>query len=294
MPEFYIGTAGWSYKDWVPSFYPKSQSAKFDWLQFYSLFFNCVEINSTYYAYVAPKTAQGWVNKTETRDNFCFTVKLHQDFTHIRKYGNNNINAMKETLNILNSAGRLGSILMQFPFSFQFNSSTADYISSLADVFAEYKIIAEVRHQSWMNKEAFEQYAEKNISFCSIDQPQIGKSIKFEPVITSDTLYLRFHGRNREEWFKSISNFNKPQTAETQNERYRYLYSPGELLEISEVIKRLREKVKDIYVIMNNHPGGNAIANAFELIHFLEERAKVKIPETTTSAFPRLTAISSN
>ena len=24
--KYYIGTAGWSYKDWVPSFYPKNQS----------------------------------------------------------------------------------------------------------------------------------------------------------------------------------------------------------------------------------------------------------------------------
>ena len=50
-PKFFLGTAGWSYKDWVPGFYPKQQSGSFDWLQFYSHYFNCVEVNSTYYAY---------------------------------------------------------------------------------------------------------------------------------------------------------------------------------------------------------------------------------------------------
>ncbi|MGB5287041.1 MAG: DUF72 domain-containing protein [Ignavibacteriaceae bacterium] len=69
MPKYYIGTAGWSYKDWVPSFYPKQQSGKFacrgstssrlDWLQFYSHYFNCVEVNSTYYAYLSPRIVEG-------------------------------------------------------------------------------------------------------------------------------------------------------------------------------------------------------------------------------------------
>jgi uncharacterized protein YecE (DUF72 family) len=41
MVKYNIGTAGWSYKDWVPSFYPKSQSGGFDWLQFYSHYLLC-------------------------------------------------------------------------------------------------------------------------------------------------------------------------------------------------------------------------------------------------------------
>lgn len=63
MLKFYIGTADWSYKDWVPGFYPKQQSRKFDWLQYYSHYFNCVEVNSTYYAYLRPRVVEDWSRK---------------------------------------------------------------------------------------------------------------------------------------------------------------------------------------------------------------------------------------
>jgi uncharacterized protein YecE (DUF72 family) len=93
MPKYYIGTAGWSYKDWVPSFYPKQQSGKFDWLQFYSHYFNCVEVNSTYYAYLSPRVVEGWVKKVADSDEFIFHIKLHQDFTHKRKYDEQSVKA---------------------------------------------------------------------------------------------------------------------------------------------------------------------------------------------------------
>jgi hypothetical protein len=45
---------------------------------------------------------------------------------------------------------------------------------------------------------------------------------------------------------------------------------------------------------MNNHPQGNAVANAFELIHLLEEKSKVLMPETIVKAYPRLEEIKNN
>ena len=63
MADYHIGTAGWSYKDWVPVFYPKPQSVYFDWLRFYAQYFNCVEVNASYYTYISPKTVKGWIQK---------------------------------------------------------------------------------------------------------------------------------------------------------------------------------------------------------------------------------------
>ncbi|MEJ2505950.1 MAG: DUF72 domain-containing protein [Ignavibacteriaceae bacterium] len=117
MPKFYIGTAGWSYKDWVPNFYPKKQSGGFDWLQFYSHYFNCVEVNSTYYAYLSPRVFESWIRKVEDSDDFIFNVKLHQDFTHKRKYDEQNIKAIRYNLQILKNEERLGGLLIQFPYS---------------------------------------------------------------------------------------------------------------------------------------------------------------------------------
>ena len=130
-----------------------------------------------------------------------------------------------------------------------------------------------------------------NLTFCTIDQPQIGQAIPFEPIITNDRAYIRFHGRNIDAWKKSINSFGKEQSYEERSERYKYLYSPGELVEIEQKIKSIQSKVKEVNIIMNNHPQGDAVANAFELIHLLEEKDKVEMPETIVKAYPRLKEI---
>jgi len=294
MPKYYIGTAGWSYKDWVPNFYPKNQSAGFDWLQFYSHYFNCVEVNSSYYAYISPKVVEGWVRKVTDSDNFIFDVKLHQDFTHKRSFDNQNIKSVRYNLDLLSNAERLGGLLIQFPYSFSFNNAAVQYLQKLKNIFPDYKCFIEVRHSSWNNKEALKFFKDADLTYCTIDQPQIGKAILFEPVITYDIAYIRFHGRNEDAWKNSINNYGKKQTYEQRSERYKYLYSPGELVEIEQKIKSVQEKVKEVHVIMNNHPQGDAVANAFELVHLLESADKIEIPGTILNAYPRLNEISSN
>ena len=192
---------------------------------------------------------------------------------------------------MLTGAGRLGGLLIQFPYSFSFDETTADYVRRLRGIFESYNCFIEVRHSSWNNKSVYELFKQLNISLCTIDQPQIGRSIKFEPVITNGIAYIRLHGRNTEAWMKSIKNFGKEQTYEEQSSRYQYLYLPGELVEIEQQIKLIQEKVKEIYVILNNHPKGEGVANAFELIHLLEEKDKVEMPSTIVKAFSRLKEI---
>jgi len=290
-PKFNIGTAGWSYKDWVPNFYPKNQSGGFDWLQFYSHYFNCVEVNSTYYTYISPKVVDGWIKKVEESNDFIFHIKLHQDFTHKRKYDEQNIKAIRYNLDQLRKSERLGGLLIQFPYSYSFDGSSVQQIQKLRDIFSDLSCFVEVRHQSWKNNRALEFFKENDLALCTIDQPQIGQAIEFDPIITNDKAYIRFHGRNAEAWKKSLANFGKQQTYEEQSSRYSYLYSPGELVEIEQKIKSIQQKVKEVNVIMNNHPQGDAVANAFELIHLLEEKTKVEMPPTITRAYPRLQEI---
>lgn len=294
-PKLYIGTAGWSYKDWVPSFYPQTQSENFDWLKFYSQYFNMVEVNASYYTYLNPRVVETWLRKTEAADEFLFTLKLHKDFTHKRQYGSEQIKAVQQNLDILKKAEQLGGLLIQFPYSFVFNDANVDYLRKLIEKFEGYEKFVEVRHKSWENKKA------KTITFCTIDQPQIGRAIEFNPVIGNKTAYIRFHGRNEEAWKKSLSNFGKKfkgmllaQTYEQQSARYKYLYTPGELAEINQKIKEIYNKVKKIFIVMNNHPNGDAVANAFELLHLLQERVKVKMPETIVKAYPRLKEFAMN
>jgi uncharacterized protein YecE (DUF72 family) len=289
--KHYIGTAGWSYKDWVPSFYPKRQTGGFDWLQFYSGYFNCVEVNASYYAYLNPKIVNGWMNKIEDIDDFIFTVKLHQDFTHKRNYSADNIKDVTRNLDILAKAERFGGLLLQFPYSFEYQTVNREYLNELLDVFRGYKPFIEVRNLSWFNQEVFDEFRKMNVPLCTIDQPKFGKVVPFEPIVTADRAYFRFHGRNWEAWKDSVVNHGKEQTYDQQSERYKYLYTPGELVEIQQKIQPVKETVKELFVIMNNHPTGYAVANAFEMIHLLEERSKVRMPDNIVKVFNRLETI---
>ena len=270
------------------SFYPFSQSKEFSWLKYYSRYFNMVEVNSTYYTYLAPHIINSWLRQTENADDFLFTMKLHKDFTHKRQYGDGQIKAVQQNLNILKREERLGGLLLQFPYSFDFNDANVNYLRELIQKFDGYEKFVEVRHRSWQNKKA------STITFCTIDQPQIGEAIEFKPIIGNNAAYIRFHGRNEEAWRKSLSNFEKKQSYEQQNARYEYLYSPGELTEIDQKLKEIYDKVKKVFVVMNNHPHGDAVANAYELLHLLKDRVKIKLPPTIVKAYPRLKEFDKN
>jgi uncharacterized protein YecE (DUF72 family) len=155
-------------------------------------------------------------------------------------------------------------------------------------LFEGFNLFVEVRHKSWFNGEVTDAFKELNLTYCIIDQPLIGSALPFEPVVTNDKIYLRFHGRNTGAWLASINNFGKQQSYTEQNERYSYLYSPGELIEIEMEIEKIIDQVKEVYIIMNNHPKGDAAANAFEMIHYLEKKNKINMPRTIVENYPRL------
>lgn len=290
-PKFYIGTAGWKYTDWIGSFYPQKESASFDWLTYYSQHFNCVEVNSTFYAYMSDKVVNAWIRKTEALEDFTFTIKLHQDFTHKRSYTKENINAVNYVLNLLYRTGRLGGLLIQFPQSFRFDENSARYISKLKEIFGSYELFIEVRHGSFHTKEAIGFFKSANLNCITIDQPQIGNAVSFKPIVTNKNLYFRLHGRNTEDWFKGFDKIGEgEQREEDRTARYNYLYTPGEFLEITENIMNVLDNIEKVFVITNNHPKGNAVANAFHLIYMLEQK-KIEIPSLTMMYYPALSEI---
>ncbi|MCF8268235.1 MAG: DUF72 domain-containing protein, partial [Ignavibacteriales bacterium] len=265
----------------------------FDKLSYYSDYFNSVEVNVTYYTYLNSRIVAGWLDKVEKKNDFQFIIKMHQDFTHKRFFTPEQIRMFRYNLDILDEGGKLAGVLMQFPYSFMFDNSALGYVERLREAFDKYRLFPEVRHKSWLCAEALAYMSEKNLSVCTIDQPQIGQSIPFRTMITTDTAYIRFHGRNVQSWKQSITDFGKKQTYAEQSSRYKYLYSPGELSEIENAVREVFDKVKKVFIIMNNHPSGYAVANAFELLYLLKDFKKLDIPSNTIEHFPRLAVIAS-
>jgi uncharacterized protein YecE (DUF72 family) len=286
-----IGTAGWSYKDWEGYFYPPGmQRRKIHPLEYLARFFDTAEINTSFYGPLKPEVVKLWCKKVAAvNPDFLFTAKLYRAFTHsplavmeptsaasIRPTDEDEIKT-REGLDALASEGRLGALLIQFPVSFKNTSLNREYIERLVRQFIEYPCVIEVRDSSWDNPETLDSFAQRNVAFCNIDQPLLGKSLGPTEHVTASIAYVRLHGRNYDQWFDS----------DNRNDRYNYLYTPKQLEPWKEKIERLGDKVEKTFAVTNNHYKGKAAVNALELKQMLKG-SKVKSPATLLEHYPEL------
>ncbi len=274
-----IGPAGWSYRDWNGIVYPVSPGSKFDPLKYLARFFDTIEINSSFYRPPASSTSASWVRRVANNRGFRFTAKLNQVFTHERgKATAADEKAFKEGIEPLFNEGKLGALLLQFPWSFKNTGDERVYLTKLLDWFRDYPLVVEVRHASWNTPRVLESLAERGVGVCNIDQPLFSKSIKPAAVATSAVGYVRLHGRNYQNWFREEA---------PRDERYNYLYSLDELDPWIDRIKDLSTQTDETYVISNNHFRGQAVVNALEIKAAIEEK-RVPAPEPLFTEYGRL------
>jgi uncharacterized protein YecE (DUF72 family) len=211
--------------------------------------------------------------------DFMFTAKLHRVFTHERgKATTDDEKQVREGMDALRSAGKLGAMLLQFPWSFKNTDDERVYLSKLLDRFKDYPLVLEIRHSSWNNPQIYEWLEELNVGICNVDQPLFKKSIKPADVTTSPIGYVRLHGRNYQDWFREKA---------PRDDRYNYLYSIDELEPWITRIKQIAAKTKEAYVITNNHFRGQAVVNALEIKATLSEE-KVSAPAPLFQKYPQL------
>ena len=265
MAKIYIGTSGWSYPTgegtWKGHFYPPG---KYNELEFYSQFFNSVEVNSSFYRPPGAAYAENWAKKTPA--GFSFAVKLWQKFTHPKMYAAANgpgdvvvsladVDLFKAALEPLASRGKLGPLLAQFPPSFTNDAFNQHVLQSLFNAFRDYKIAVELRHNTWSDDPQIAALLrQNNAAWVQIDEPQFSCSIKPDLPVTADFTYFRFHGRNKENWWNG--------NVET---RYQYLYSPAEIAELAVKVKSAAAQTQTTFAFFNNHWQGYAPRNAADL-----------------------------
>jgi len=170
-------------------------------------------------------------------------------------------------------------LLAQFPYSFHNTEDNRDYLLQLKSRFPQYPLAVEVRHRSWQQPAVREFLQAACLEFCNIDQPMVSYSMGATRWVTGSKAYLRCHGRRKGAWFK----FGADRGA-----RYDYLYPPEELADLAQRTRELQEKAAESYVIFNNHPAGQAVANALELLHLLRPDYRPALPASLLAAFPRL------
>ena len=275
----YIGPAGWSYPDWAGIVYPARKPRAFDPLAHLASYFNLIEINNTFYRIPRRSTCADWVGRVDANPGLLFTVKAPRDFTHRPGTpANREINAFTSGVEPIFDAGRLGAVLFQFPWSFRMTPEATGKIKDLVDAIAPMPAAVEVRHATWAGDAAAVFFRNSAVPLCGIDQPVIGQSLTADTYLPGRAgAYFRLHGRNRKHWFDRSAG---------RDQRYDYLYSESELAEWRERVRSASDGVERVFVVLNNHFRGQAVANALQLDAMLSGK-KSRAPAGVIAAHPK-------
>jgi len=242
MVEWYIGTSGFSFDDWIGTVYPnnikKEEMFTYYW---YHYGFNCVELNFTFYQVPSEKTIIRIVRKAP-RD-FKFSIKLHKSITHDGKL--DEIDSFLSKMRILEEENLLIGYLAQFPYSFRMDDRNRELVNAIASRIGSEKLFIEFRHDSWV------EYCKEtcnNFNYVMVDLPSVRNLFPRTSLERNGNVYLRLHGRNLE-WFES-----------DEKRRYDYNYTEEELSELLSVLSQVR--LSRAFVFFNNCYRGQALKNA--------------------------------
>jgi uncharacterized protein YecE (DUF72 family) len=274
MARITIGTCGYSYKDWVGPVYPPG-TKPIEMLPLYAQRFAIVEIDATYYGVPAPATFASMVRRTPP--TFRFTAKLPSAGTHLPELGSravhDDVQLFRSNVQPLVEANRLVAVLAQFPNAFRPNDATRSYLGMLRGALPDVSLAAEFRHREWQTNATLELLRELDIALVLVDQPHFKTLVRETSDVTSDLAYIRFHGRNVQNWWRG-----------TNATRYDYLYTEEELQPWLQRIVDIAANpdVKEVLAFMNNHPHGKAVRNA----ELLTEMARAELGDDAVTKAP--------
>jgi uncharacterized protein YecE (DUF72 family) len=242
--QIFVGTSGFSYKDWLGNFYPQFCPQK-DFLRFYSRVLRTVEIDSSFYRIPSVETVKRW--KKVTPDDFRFSAKFPRTVTHEGDIDSriSNASAFIETISHLDD--KLGPLLLQFPYSFKPENGREILDGLLSFLPRDVKIALEIRNKKWLSDEFFGLLEKHNIALCLVDHPWMPR----KTAVTADFLYVRFLGDRK----KISSDFS-----------YIRFDREEDLDWWARLIDEYSSSCEEIYAYINNHYSGHSPTTAKQLI----------------------------
>ncbi len=266
-PRVLVGTCNWA--DHAP-FYPKGL-APTERLGHYAALFPIVEVDSSFYGIPSPRSTQRWAETTP--DDFVFNVKAHRSMTgHERVDGlprpptAGELTAFEAALAPLRASGKLRAIHYQFPPWFTASAPNLARLAELPERHPDDRIAVEFRHRSFGEPERWAQVsellAEARLTYCCVDEPQIGSGSMppVRAVTTPELAMVRFHGRNRQTWYRG---------GPRSGDRFDYRYRPEELGEWLGPIREIGDQAQEVHLLFNNNQQNYAVLNALELAALL-------------------------
>ena len=275
-----IGVAGWDYPDWAGTVYPKPKPKEFDPLAYLAALLRHDRDQQLLLPAHRPEGGQLLrLIGSLIRKRFKFTAKLWRRFTHERAeaWTRAEVAGTRKGLDAIFEAGKLGAVLLQFPWSFKREDQTEEWLADLAKAFGHLPLVLEVRHESWNTPAVIDWLVDKQIGLVNVDQPLFKKSIRPAAAATAQVGYVRLHGRNYKEWWRAKA---------TRTERYDYLYRPEELRPWADRIQAVAARTKETYAVTNNHNLGKAPAAAI-MLDAMIVRDKVEVPEVLLKTYPK-------
>jgi uncharacterized protein YecE (DUF72 family) len=188
LTNWYLGTIGFCYKEWVGPFYPAGTGPS-DFLPYYSRNFNALELDTTFHSIPTKASVEIWNNVVPA--NFKFCPKTPRVITH--EMGLQGATGMMaEFLDRLQPLKqKLGPILIQLPPSFRQPACPVlrDFLGSLPKT---YRYAVELRHSSWYTSQTAEMLQDMQVCWVTIDFPEIPRRI----ISTTNFLFFRWIGVN--------------------------------------------------------------------------------------------------
>ncbi len=175
--------------------------------------------------------------------------------THQREDNASVFKAFRQILEPIITAGKLGCILVQFPYSFEFNRRNWDYLGLFKERLGELPVVIEFRNAQWLRSEVFDWLRHQDLGFCCVDESQLPNLLPPLAAVTSHVGYIRFHGRNSAKWWQH----------EHAYERYDYSYTSQELSEWLPKIQKLDSIAEKTFIFANNHCRGQAVRTISQL-----------------------------
>jgi uncharacterized protein YecE (DUF72 family) len=252
-PAIVVGTSGYSFEDWIGTFYPP-KIRKGDMLKEYCRHFTTVEVNSTYYR--VPNAAVFARMEEKTPPGFEFIIKANQEMTHRVSKDNALYASFCEALKPVVEARKFRGVIAQFPWGFKPAAENAEHLEFLREKFESLPLFVEFRNAEWITEDTFERLKVLGIGYCSVDEPRLKGLVPPIARLTTDVGYVRLHGRNAQNWW------GRGGDRAGRGDRYDYLYSEDELKEWVAKIRAMSQTAAKTYVFFNNCHAGQAARNA--------------------------------
>ncbi len=291
-----VGTASWSDPGFVVDWYPKKLPPA-ERLAWYAQHLQLVEVNSSFYAVPRAAIVERWCRLTP--DEFVFDVKLHRLLSRhstqvkmlprgLRTLAGNDekarltpklevalVDVIREAIEPMVAAGKLGALLLQLSPSFGAKSHRLGELDHLLGLLSDYRVAVELRNRDWIADERRDEtiayFRRQKVALVVVDGPP-GDHFMIMPsvdvVTTRKLAYLRAHGRNTKGYI----------SGRTVAERFDYDYSDQELNQIAKRAVGLSELALDTHIVFNNNKSNYApkAAERFQrIVARRTDRAKV-------------------